>query len=139
MKRKLASLFCLVLLIASLVMLCGCTKSREETQRDTEKVDDIHISGLVPVTGPDGTIINAPISFDIKRTGTEAERSESKRETTIDGAAIGREIGSAVRMAMQGAGGGLPGWVNVVGDAAMAAGVGYLALKKREQLKGGKS
>ncbi|WP_230685834.1 hypothetical protein, partial [Streptococcus pneumoniae] len=75
----------------------------------------------------------------IDRKGTESASTQAETKAGVDGAAIGREIASALGPVMQAAvaSTGVP-WAQIlggVGTATVAATTGYLALKKREQMK----
>lgn len=118
--------------------LMGCTQTQTREQTETQKIDKVTVTGTVPFQGADG-IIQVPVSFTIDRTGTEQRERQAESKTGMDGAAIGREmaaaLGPVISTAM--ASTGVP-WAQIlggVGTATVAATTGYLALKKREQLR----
>lgn len=121
------------------VILCllvvGCKEQTRE-QVDIEKRDRISVSGTLTMPTADGPRA-VPIAITIDRTGTEDQRKTGTTTTGIDGAAVGREIAAVLAPIITASTGGLP-WASImsgVGAAATAAGTGYLALKKREQLR----
>jgi hypothetical protein len=132
----------IVLLVAvavlALFIFTGCTQSQTREQTETQKVDKVTVTGTVPMQGPEG-ILQVPVSFTIDRTGTEQRERESDTRTGIDGAAVGREMAAALGPVMSAAlaSTGVP-WAQIMGGAGtavVAAATGYLALKKREQLR----
>lgn len=132
--------FALWLIIVGLFVFIftGCTKTQTREQTQTEKIDVVKITGTIPMDGPEG-VIQVPIALTIDRTGTEQEEKQAESKTGIDGAAVGREIAHAIGPVISAAvaSGGVP-WAQIlggVGTATVAATTGYLALKKREQLR----
>lgn len=132
--------FVLWLIIVALFVyiFTGCTQTRSTEQTQTEKTDTVTITGTVPMAGPEG-VIQVPIALTIDRTGTEQADRQTESKTGIDGAAVGREIAAALAPIISAAvtppGIPWPQILNGVGTAAVAATTGYLALKKREQLR----
>jgi hypothetical protein len=121
-----------------LIVMSSCTQSQTREQTETQKVDKVTISGTVPMQGPEG-IIQVPVSFTIDRTGTEQRERESDTRTSIDGAAVGREMAAALAPVLSSAlaSTGVP-WAQIlggVGTAAVAATTGYLAIAKRGQIR----
>ena len=132
----------MVAFVAVLIaVLGGCTKSREQAQVHTEKADTVRLTGTVSMPGSDGVPVLLPIDLTADRQGTEQATEERERQTSLDGAAIGREIGAAVRAAIGPASGGalpsLSAILETVTGAGTMAGLGYLALKKRQQIRKG--
>ncbi len=130
----------LVILALILALMSGCAQSRTSEQTETQKIDKVTLTGTVPMTGADGAIVQAPVSFTLNRTGTEQADRQAETKSGIDGAAIGREIAAALGPVMSAAvaSGGVP-WAQILGGAGtavVAATTGYLALAKRGQLKG---
>ncbi len=126
-----------LLIVAIGAMLTGCTQSQTREQIATDKVDKISVSGTMTIPTAEGPR-PVPISFTIDRRGYEDQRKEADTRTGVDGAAVGREIAAVLGPVLTaGAGSGFS-WASLlagVGGAATAATTGYLALKKREQLK----
>lgn len=127
--------------VMSLAILAGCTQSRTSEQTETQKIDRVTLTGTVPMTGADGAIIQAPVSFTLNRTGTEQADRQAETRAGIDGAAIGREIAAALGPVVSAAvaSGGVP-WAQILGGAGtavVAATTGYLAIAKRGQVKRG--
>lgn len=125
----------LILALASFLWLTGCTQSQTRETTDTTKVDKITVSGTLTLPTAEGPK-PVPVSFTIDRRGTEEQTKDSDTRTGIDGAAIGREIGAVIAPLIAGSGG--PSLLSILsgaGAAATVATTGYLALKKREQLK----
>lgn len=123
-------------IILAIIALIGC-KTEMREQSEIEKRDRISVSGTVTMPTPDG-MRAMPISVTIDRTGTEDQRKTGESTSGIDGAAIGREVAGALAPILTASTGGMP-WASImsgIGAAATAAGTGYLALKKREQLRG---
>jgi hypothetical protein len=120
----------LLVIIPIALLLSGCfSQSRSETQR----LDRISFQAQVPVPTAEGVRI-VPVAGTIRRVGTESEETRSGPDTDAITQAVAAGLatfGPAV------GGGGFP-WSNVlggVGAAFTAATTGYLALKKREQMK----
>ena len=133
----------LIILALILALMVGCTQSRTSEQTETQKIDKVTLTGTVPMTSADGTIVHAPVSFTLNRTGTEQADRQAETKSGIDGVAIGREIAAALGPVMSAAvaSGGVP-WAQILGGAGtavVAATTGYLALAKRGQIKGSKS
>ena len=127
-------------LAIALVILAGCTQEQVREQSATEKLDRISVSGTVTVPTDAGPRA-MPVSFTIDRRGSEDQRRESDTRTSVDGAAIGREIAAAIGPVITAGGGGVS-WATIlagVGGVATTAATGYLAIKKREQIKAPKS
>ncbi len=126
-----------LLLVAIGIMMAGCTQSQTREQVATDKVDKISVSGTMTIPTAEGPR-PVPISFTIDRRGYEDQRKEADTRTGVDGAAVGREIAAVLGPVLAaGAGSGFS-WSSIlagVGGAATAATTGYLALKKREQMK----
>lgn len=123
-------------IILAIIALIGC-KTEMREQSEIEKRDRISVSGTVTMPTPDG-MRAMPISVTIDRTGTEDQRKTGASTSGIDGSAIGREVAGALAPILTASTGGMP-WASImsgIGAAATAAGTGYLALKKREQLRG---
>jgi hypothetical protein len=90
------------------------------------------------MAGPDGVIRPQPVTLMLKT--QETTSSETQTKEGLDGAAIGQQIGSAAAAAIASGVSAAPGGgvISLLGDAASALLVGttgYLALKKREQMK----
>ncbi len=129
--------FLTLLLVAIGIMLAGCTQSQTREQIATDKVDKISVSGTMTIPTAEGPR-PVPISFTIDRRGYEDQRKEADTRTGVDGAAVGREIAAVLGPVLAASTGGGFSWSSIlagVGGAATAATTGYLALKKREQLK----
>lgn len=114
-----------------LILLTVACASRKEER----KVQEWKGSVTIPVPTQDGRIVPTPVPFRVS--GDEITTSETK--TSVDNEAIQTAVATAVQTAM----GSVPGsnWLQMlggVGGVATVATTGYLALKKREQLKRGK-
>jgi ABC-type uncharacterized transport system permease subunit len=130
----------LIVLIAllALFIFTGCSQTRTEEQTETQKVDKITVAGSLTIPTADGPRA-VPVSLTIDRTGTEQAERQAESKTGVDSEAIGRSLAAALGPVMQAAvaSTGVP-WAQImggVGTAAVAATTGYLALKKREQLR----
>lgn len=124
-----------MLFLMAYLTLAGCTQSQTREQTATDKVDKISVSGTLTIPTAEGPK-PVPVSFTIDRRGTEDARKESDTRSSIDGAAIGREVAAALAPIMASTGG--PSLLSILGTAGAgltAATTGYLALKKREQLR----
>ena len=112
------------------LLLSGCfSQSRSETQR----IDRISFQAQVPVPTPGGVKI-VPVAGTIRRVGTESEETRSGPDTD----AITQAVAAGLATFGPAAAGAAFPWSNVlggVGAAFTAATTGYLALKKREQMK----
>lgn len=130
---------CLILAaLLILAIISGCAQSQTREESQTEKADTITVTGSITVPTADGPRA-VPVSITVDRKGTESEAKQSDTRSGIDGAAIGREIATAIGPVIGAAvqAGGVP-WAQIlggVGTATVAATTGYLALKKREQLR----
>jgi uncharacterized protein YceK len=133
-----------ILLLALLaiigLLLGGCasnTRSTESTQ--TDKQDDVTISGVISIPKDEGGTQAVPVTFTIKRTGSETREKQSESSTKPDYTAMGQAMATALQpviAALAPTGG--PSLLNLlgsIGGMATVATTGYLALKKREQLK----
>ena len=131
----------MVLVFLALILAClalsSCTQSQTREQVATEKLDRISVSGTVTVPTADGPR-PMPVSFVIDRRGSEDQRREADTRTSVDGAAIGRDIAAVLGPLMLAASGGGVAWPTIlagIGGVATTAATGYLALKKREQIR----
>lgn len=123
-----------LLALAATALLTGCTTQTRE-QTDTEKWDKVTLTGSLTVPTAEGPR-PVPLSITVDRTGGEKQAKESDSRTGIDGAAIGREIAAVLAPLIQTAGGpSLMSILNAAGLGLTAATTGYLAVKKREQLR----
>ena len=128
-----------ILALLAVLFLVGCAWSQQTREEaHTEKVDRVTVTGAIPMAGPEG-IIQVPVSFTIDRTGTEQAEKVGESKTGPDGAAIGREIASALGPVISSAlaSTGVP-WAQIlggVGTTAVAGATGYLAIAKRDQMK----
>jgi hypothetical protein len=121
----------LAVLLPVALLLAGCfSQSRSETT----KTDRITFQAQVPVPTAEGVKI-VPVSGTIRRIGTEQEETHAGPDTEAITQAVAQGLAATGALAT---GGGFP-WSNVLGGigAALTAGTtGYLALKKREQMRG---
>lgn len=121
----------LAVLLPLVLVLGGCfSQSRSETTT----TDRITFQAQVPVPTAEGVKI-MPVAGTIRRVGTATEETHAGPDTEAISQAVAQGLASAGILA---AGGGFP-WSNVlggVGAALTAATTGYLALKKREQMRG---
>jgi hypothetical protein len=123
------------LTIIPLLVLCsGCAwQSRSETT----KQDRITFQAQVPMATAEGVKV-VPVTGTIRRTGTEEESRREAPDTEAIAALIQERVTQGLAtIGAAGVGGGFP-WANVVGGigaAFTAATTGYLALKKREQMR----
>lgn len=127
------------LLLCALIVLAGCTQSQTREQTTTDKTDRVTVSGVVSVPTAEGPK-PMPVTFTVVRDGSETQQKESETKTAIDGAAIGQQIGAAAASAISAAATGgtgslLPGWTKDLLNAGMTAGIGWLALKKHQQMR----
>ena len=135
------SLVILLALLAILgLLLGGCasnTRSTESTQ--TEKADRVTVSGTISVPKAEGGMQALPVQFTVERTGTETREKQSESSTKPDYTAMGQAMATALQpviAALAPTGG--PSLLNLlgsIGGMATVATTGYLALKKREQLR----
>lgn len=120
---------CLPIILAGLLLaLGGCWVSRSDEVERTQEKTTGKISGTY-----DGKPVDVSLAIATKAQG----QTTTEGTASLDGAAIGREIGQAVQGALRGATGATP-WGDLLaqgGSAASAGLLGYLALKKRQQLK----
>ena len=111
------------------ILLTGCfSQSRSETQR----LDRISFQAQVPVPTAEGVKI-VPVAGTIRRVGTETEETRSGPDTD----AITQAVVAGLATMAPATGATFP-WSNMLGGVAAAftaATTGYLALKKREQMK----
>jgi hypothetical protein len=126
------------MLAIGIACVCGCaTQTRSEALTDLS--DDITIAGTIQVPKAEGGVQPVPMQFTIARRGTERTLTESEAKTKPDYQEMGRAVAVAlgpVLAAMAPAGGpSILSILGTVGAAATAATTGYLALKKREQLR----
>ena len=120
----------LLTLIPVALLLTGCfSQSRSETT----KTDRISFQAQVPVPTAEGVKM-VPVTGTIRRVGTEQEETHAGPDTEAITQAVAQGLAAAAPLATSAA---FP-WSNVlggVGAAFTAATTGYLALKKREQMK----
>jgi hypothetical protein len=121
---------CLLTLIPLTLLLAGCfSQSRSETTR----TDRITFQVQVPVPTAEGVKV-VPVTGTIRRIGTEQEESHAGPDTEAITQAVAQGLAALGPVAT---GAGFP-WSNVlggVGATLTAATTGYLALKKREQMR----
>lgn len=120
----------LALTVVPLVLLSGCfSQSRSETTR----TDRITFQAQVPLPTAEGVKM-VPVSGTIKRVGVEQEETRAGPDTE----AITQAITSSLASIAPALGGAAFPWANMLGGAGAvltAATTGYLAMKKREQMK----
>jgi hypothetical protein len=122
----------LILLFTLLPVLVmpGCFS---QTRSETTKTDRITFTAQVPVATAEGMKV-VPVSGSIRRVGTEEEQTRTAPDTEAITAAITQSLAAMLPAATNMA---FP-WTNILtgaGAAFTAATTGYLALKKREQMK----
>lgn len=114
------------LILAAALALSGCWSRSEQTTR----VERMTIQAQVPVPTAEGVRM-LPITGTVRSVATEQSQAQSGPDTE---AIIG-----AISQAVAGAAQAVPmPWSGIVGGAGAlltAATTGYLALKKREQMK----
>jgi len=119
-----------ILLMTVPVLLAGCfSQSRSETTR----TDRITFQAQVPIPTAEGVKL-LPVSGSIRRVGIEQEETHAGPDTE----AIAQAITSSLASIVPALGGAAFPWANALGGAGAvltAATTGYLALKKREQMK----
>jgi hypothetical protein len=119
-----------LLSLLPLVVLAGCfSQSRSETTR----TDRITFQAQVPLPTPEGVKV-VPVSGSLKRVGVEQEETHAGPDTD----AIAQAITSSLASPAPALGGAAFPWANALGGAGAvltAATTGYLAMKKREQMK----
>ncbi|MBA3707358.1 MAG: hypothetical protein H0W83_00895 [Planctomycetes bacterium] len=116
-----------LLVVLAVVFLTGCWQSREETTRQ----DRITFQAQVPLVTAEGVKL-VPVSGTIRRVGSEEATTRSAPDVEEIAALVGRAVAGVSQAANP-----FP-WSNIVGGvgaALTAATTGYLALKKREQMK----
>ena len=120
----------ILLSLIPIVALAGCfSQSRSETTR----TDRITFQAQVPLPTPEGVKV-VPVSGSIKRVGIEQEETHAGPDTE----AITQAITSSLATIAPALGGAAFPWANALGGAGAvltAATTGYLAMKKREQMK----
>jgi len=126
----------LVAALALALILSGCTRSESQTASQTRGTTTL--SGSIPMAGADGVIRPQPVTMTLST--RESTTTETQTKEGMDGVAIGQQIGAAAAAAISASVSAAPGfgWLGTLGDVATATLVGttgYLALKKREQLK----
>ena len=120
----------LLVLIPIALLLSGCFS---QTRSETTKTDRITFQAQVPVPTAEGVKI-VPVTGTISRVGTESEETHAGPDTEAITQAVAAGLATIAPVAT---GAAFP-WSNVlsgVGAAFTAATTGYLALKKREQMK----
>lgn len=119
-----------LVIVAIALLLAGCaSQSRSETQT----TDRITFQAQVPIPTAEGVKI-VPVTGTIRRVGTASAETHSGPDTDAITQAVAQGLAT---IAPAVTGGGFP-WSNVlsgVGAAFTAATTGYLAVKKREQLR----
>ncbi|MBA2481226.1 MAG: hypothetical protein H0V44_11235 [Planctomycetes bacterium] len=116
-----------LLVILAVVFLTGCWESRAETTRQ----DRITFQAQVPLVTAEGVKL-VPVSGTIRRVSSEEATTRSAPDVEEIAALVGRAVVGVSQAANP-----FP-WSNIVGGvgaALTAATTGYLALKKREQMK----
>ena len=117
-----------VLLVA--VLLTGCFS---QSRTNTTHTDRITFQVQVPLPTAEGVKI-VPVSGSIRRVGVEQEETHAGPDTE----AITQALTSTLATLAPALGGAAFPWANALGGAGAvltAATTGYLAMKKREQLK----
>jgi len=117
-----------VLLVA--VLLTGCFS---QSRTNTTHTDRITFQMQVPLPTAEGVKI-VPVSGSIRRVGIEQEETHAGPDTE----AITQALTSTLATLAPAFGGAAFPWANALGGAGAvltAATTGYLAMKKREQLK----
>jgi hypothetical protein len=116
--------------ILLVLFLPGCfSQSRSETTR----TDRITFQAQVPLPTPEGVKM-LPVSGSIKRVGIEQEETHAGPDTE----AITQAITSSLASIAPALGGAAFPWTGALGGAGAvltAATTGYLAMKKREQMR----
>lgn len=116
-----------LLLLVTALLLTGCWESRAETTRQ----DRITFQAQVPLITAEGVKL-VPLTGTIRRTGSEEATTHSAPDVEEIAALVGRAVAGVAQVSSP-----FP-WSNIVGGvgaALTAATTGYLALKKREQMK----
>ncbi len=120
----------LLILVPIALLLSGCfSQSRSETT----KTDRITFQAQIPIVTNEGVKL-VPVTGTIRRVGSESEETHTGPDTDAIAQAVAQGLATLAPMAT---GAAFP-WSNVlggVGAAFTAATTGYLALKKREQMK----
>ncbi len=120
----------LLVIIPIALLLSGCFS---QTRSETQKTDRITFQAQVPVPTAEGVKV-VPVTGTIRRVGTESEETHAGPDTEAITQAVAAGLATIAPVAT---GAAFP-WSNVlsgVGAAFTAATTGYLALKKREQMK----
>jgi hypothetical protein len=120
----------LLLLFSIVLLLAGCFS---QTRSETQKTDRITFQAQVPVPTAEGVKV-VPVAGTIRRVGTESAESHAGPDTDAITQAVVAGLATIAPVATSAA---FP-WSNLlggVGAAFTAATTGYLALKKREQMK----
>lgn len=116
-----------LMLLVTVVLLTGCWESRAETTRQ----DRITFQAQVPLMTAEGVKL-VPLTGTIRRVGSEEATTKSVPDVEELAALVGRAVAGVAQASSP-----FP-WSNIVGGvgaALTAATTGYLALKKREQMK----
>lgn len=120
----------LLLPVVPLLLLPGCfSQSRSETTR----TDRITFQAQVPIPTAEGVKL-LPVSGSLKHVGIEQEETHAGPDTDAITQAITSSLAS-IAPALGGAAFPWTGALSGAGAVLTAATTGYLALKKREQLK----
>jgi hypothetical protein len=112
------------------LLLPGCFS---QSRSDTTRTDRITFQAQVPVPTAEGVKL-LPVSGSIKRVGIEQEETHAGPDTE----AITQAITTSLASIAPALGGAAFPWTGALGGAGAvltAATTGYLAMKKREQLK----
>jgi hypothetical protein len=120
----------LLLTVLPLILLPGCfSQSRSQSTR----TDRITFQAQVPLPTAEGVKM-LPVSGSLKRVGIEQEETHAGPDTD----AITQAITNSLASIAPALGGAAFPWANALGGAGAvltAATTGYLAMKKREQMK----
>ena len=128
-----------ILVLLATLATTGCVRSTRESQTDTQKQDTISVQGDLSVPDGNGGILLLPLDLRVVRSGTEVAVEASETKTGPDTEAIAGAVMRGVKTLLSsGTGGGMPALgtiLDTVVGGTTTAGIRYLALAKRRQMR----
>jgi hypothetical protein len=136
--------------IILVLALPGCYRSDTVSVKDTESVKTYTVDFQIPVAKPDGTVASFPVHATVagdekSRTNTEATTKSGMDKEAISALAAGvtksivgaiaPQLTAITQFMSAGSGLNLDGIFQKITGAATTAGIGWLALKKHQQIK----
>jgi hypothetical protein len=136
--------------ILLVLALSGCTRSDTVATKDTTATKTYTADFQIPVVKPDGTITPFPVHATITGDETSHTDSEATTKSGLDKeamsalaggvtksviAAISPQLASITQFMSAGSGFNIDSLFQKITGAATTAGIGWLALKKSQQIK----